>query len=92
MAHIPPEQHPPRHGELALHAVLHALVIESHACPTGQSVELLQPHLPEERQALPAAALVQSRHCWPAPPHERPEVPGSQVPPDAAVQHPEAQG
>jgi hypothetical protein len=57
---LPALQHPVLHGEAAgPHEVPHLKLV--HACPTGQSVATLHPHVPlEPSHTAPLAAPVQS--------------------------------
>jgi hypothetical protein len=90
VAQVPLAQQPPLHGAAPLQAVPQAPF--RHACPSGQSLALVQPHLLLARQRLPAGLVVQSTHWVPLPPHELLEVPWSQVPLLAAVQQPDEHG
>ncbi len=82
-----PAQQPPLHPCDALHAVVHALVFRSQACPWGQSLAALHPQVPElAMQAAPAARATQLEHNAPRAPHavdvsgEAHVVPLQQVP------------
>jgi hypothetical protein len=82
-------QHPPLHVCVALHAVVHVLVVVLQACPVGQSVAELQPHLPFDRHAVPALAPVQLTHCEPGAPQAPCVLPAWHVPvPPLIWQHP----
>lgn len=52
-AHVPPdEQHPPLQAVVpAPHAAAQVCDVVLHACPVGQSVAAMQPHVPPPRHA-----------------------------------------
>ena len=64
-------QHPPLHVCVALHAVVHAWVVVSHAIPWAQSAAVLQPHeVALLMHAEPALAATHVAHVPPTLPHE----------------------
>jgi hypothetical protein len=65
---------------MALHVVVHAWVVASHACPVGQSLATLQPHAPATH-AVPDVPFVQSVHAPPGAPHAVGEVPSWHIAP-----------
>jgi hypothetical protein len=83
------EQQPPLHSWLALHEVVQWWFDKSHAWPTAQSVALLQPHAPDDKQAVPFALPTQVAQVEPTAPHTVCDVPGMQVPLVADEQQPD---
>jgi hypothetical protein len=81
VVHAPPLQHWPLQGELSEHVVPHACVAASQACPTGQSLSLLQPQVAPPTHPVPAALCEQSVQV-PLLPHAVPSFPPEQVPED----------
>jgi hypothetical protein len=81
-------QQPPLHGWVDEHAVVQVFVVVSQAWSGGQSVALLQPHVPVERHAEPVGSPTQETHA-PLTPHAVRLVPEVHVP---ALQHPPLQG
>jgi hypothetical protein len=76
---LPPEQQPPLHGCIDEHELVHLCVDPSHACPLGQSLAELQPHVPAT-QAF-SEPIVQSVQAPPVLPHTPAALPMTQVPP-----------
>jgi hypothetical protein len=56
--HVPPLQHPPRHGSLEEHVAPHVLLVVSQASSVAQSVFEAQPQVPLARHAVPEALPV----------------------------------
>ncbi|MCU1278871.1 MAG: hypothetical protein JWM53_2417 [bacterium] len=75
-AQLPAEQQPPLHGWFTLHEVVHLPIDVSHAWFAGQSLEVVQPHAPEVRQAVPLGLPAQLWQSEPTAPHTPCEVPG----------------
>jgi len=85
---VPPvaaEQQPPLHVWVEEHAVVHAPVAVSQACPAGQSVATAQPHLPLARHAVPEALPAQETQAPPEAPQAAFDVPAEHIP---ALQQP----
>lgn len=82
-------QHPPLQGCDVPHAVVHVLLVVSHACPAGQSDADWQPHFAGVvalRHTEPLALPVQTSHAGFPVSHAVAVVPALHVP--AALQHP----
>jgi hypothetical protein len=82
------------HGWVRLQVVAeHALFPKGprQAVPTGQSLAVLQPHLPATH-ATPLVPAVQSTHTPPCEPHCVAPLPATQVPLAAAEQQPPLHG
>ena len=67
----------------------HTPLATSHASPLGQSLALVQPHVPLERQAVPEGLVAHDAQAAPVAPHAAFAVPGAHVP---ALQQPPLQG
>jgi hypothetical protein len=85
----PATQHSPLHGDMSEHDAVQVCDPESQACPKGQSLGPLQPHIFPETHPVPAAFCEQSAQV-PLAPHALPSVPAAQIP--EAEQHPVAHG
>jgi hypothetical protein len=82
-------QHPPLQGCDVPHAVVHVLLVVSHACPAGQSDAVWQPHFAgvvAPRHTEPLALPVHTSHAGLPVSHAAAVVPALHVP--AALQHP----
>lgn len=81
------EQQPPLHVCVELQAVVHVCVVVLHAVFAGQSAVPLQPHEPLPRHRWPLPLVVHTAQV-PDKPQSPAAVPGWQVPPVVAEQHP----
>jgi hypothetical protein len=78
---LAPSQQPPLQVWPPAHEVEHWCELVSHAEPTGQSAEVMQPHCCVAMHTWPVAALVQSLQLAPGAPHAVVALPPLQVPP-----------